>query len=1158
MKKNKLVFVTVLSLVLLCSVAFMACGNKKATSYHTVTFTGEGVTEFSVQIEDGKHVEKPNDPPPRIEYDFLGWYYNDAPYEFSSPVTSDITLTAKWEKKQGETSDSFEKDGLIYSVLGDNTLKVSAQTDYSYANKTVIPATVENMSVTVIGDMSSITAKELILPDSITKIDDNAFKNNKNIQIVDMGKAAASIGKNAFENTPLYVIELGQTTAIGADAFVNTRLHTVSIPSSVISIDDNAFNCKTIEEIGIAENFPQLGKLVFGTGERNNNERLYIYASLNAWNSLTENAAGNTEEEKITSATGLTRLSRHILDSDTLAASIGSSKIYRGENITVYVGMGTETVIFTNRVQFSELPGDYTHTYYFNTPIPSSLNDRQTIKLNSSDASAEILAKNANGEVIKDGVLYDYTGTELVYTTPDDVHTVAAYAASNNEAIRFVKFGDSVKNIKAFAFSYGNIFGLEFGAELTEIGEYAFFGQQYLLEAVFNGDEPPAIGTGAFCYISTAAFVPTFYFNSMANFGMQPKIYSKYSSWSWGDEPACQPFIDAFNTSLSEIDEDLIAKDDNDNPVTYSSSQFSQIVTYGLFAKGTTYETDFGTITSSGTESGYNTVEFKQDSGYADSGYVYISKIPGYNGDNDPKKAEVFFGTDIHGYAQSFVTYGTFDSNTKKFIPRGEEAGSYGDIESEIIKLDGYGNVSYIKSDKTAIGTYQITGNTITIIGIDGIASAVYNSQNKTLSLGNKTLETLGEEAGIYYDKSNRATIKLDGKPWEDNIDDKTTVHYNGKLTFTYKGSSLTVGYSFKNSNAIIFMLNDREKEWTYSRTADYVIQGYYGNYTEQLTFCIVEPTLVGTYKNGNDSLMFDGYYTATMGQEEYGYYIFGTSDSILLYNDSECKIIYLNKADNTYSEASNYAGKYHVTASENYSLYLDGKGNILYYDGTFKLGTYEYDATTQAIKTRIGNDTETEDGFFDAENGLGYLVYYASGNTYLGISKQPFTTIATYVYVRYYYIDNDNSVTSSAPSFNIFESGNTLFITSSGKPLQLIPLDTELNDGTTVEIQYKINDTASVTIEFTISKTDSGYTVTGRMKNSEIIKIQDKTYTFCWLNSEKSYIGIIENGSFGGSTIAKGEVIWKGDTKFTVGNCTVDGYGTDSVTVTIEEESGN
>ncbi|MDE5867746.1 MAG: InlB B-repeat-containing protein [Anaeroplasmataceae bacterium] len=64
----------------------------------TVTFdTGEGGSKVPNQvIEAGTKAINPGEPT-KTDARFLGWYYEGSPYDFNTPVNSNLTLTAKWE-----------------------------------------------------------------------------------------------------------------------------------------------------------------------------------------------------------------------------------------------------------------------------------------------------------------------------------------------------------------------------------------------------------------------------------------------------------------------------------------------------------------------------------------------------------------------------------------------------------------------------------------------------------------------------------------------------------------------------------------------------------------------------------------------------------------------------------------------------------------------------------------------------------------------------------------------------------------------------------------------------------------------------------------------------------------------------------------------------
>ena len=68
---------------------------------HTVTFADEDQHTSSTQnVNDGSRAARPADPT-RDGYLFDGWFTGDIAYDFSQPVTKDITLQAHWTSKKG-------------------------------------------------------------------------------------------------------------------------------------------------------------------------------------------------------------------------------------------------------------------------------------------------------------------------------------------------------------------------------------------------------------------------------------------------------------------------------------------------------------------------------------------------------------------------------------------------------------------------------------------------------------------------------------------------------------------------------------------------------------------------------------------------------------------------------------------------------------------------------------------------------------------------------------------------------------------------------------------------------------------------------------------------------------------------------------------------
>lgn len=102
-----------------------------AVSIYTVFFETNGGSKISSQsVMDGDKAARPEDPV-RKGYIFDGWYSDKnfkKPYDFNSPVKSDITLYAKWIKEKESETTAQE-----YITYADDGMKGrSVQTGDSY------------------------------------------------------------------------------------------------------------------------------------------------------------------------------------------------------------------------------------------------------------------------------------------------------------------------------------------------------------------------------------------------------------------------------------------------------------------------------------------------------------------------------------------------------------------------------------------------------------------------------------------------------------------------------------------------------------------------------------------------------------------------------------------------------------------------------------------------------------------------------------------------------------------------------------------------------------------------------------------------------------------------------------------------------------------
>lgn len=131
-KKNNTagIILAVLALIIIIIVViFLLMGKKYTISFSNV----EGYS--SVEVKKGNTLTRPKDPV-KSGYKFVGWYYNDALFDFSTEITDDMTLEARFEADgSGEETPTGDTVTVTFNTDGGNSIDKVTISKNSKINK---------------------------------------------------------------------------------------------------------------------------------------------------------------------------------------------------------------------------------------------------------------------------------------------------------------------------------------------------------------------------------------------------------------------------------------------------------------------------------------------------------------------------------------------------------------------------------------------------------------------------------------------------------------------------------------------------------------------------------------------------------------------------------------------------------------------------------------------------------------------------------------------------------------------------------------------------------------------------------------------------------------------------------------------------------------
>ena len=190
---------------------------------YTVTFDSNGGSEItSRRVGENGSVIKPTDPT-REGYTFLGWYLNGEEFDFNTKITSDITLTARWE----EITNEGEGQGGSGSTGPIDVTSVSLNFKTIYLD---------------IGETKTVTAR--VYPSNATNRTVTWSSSNNNIATVSNGNitgvSAGTVTITATAGGKSASVEVIVSASSGGScAYGNTTYNT----NAVLSVDLTQNGC---------------------------------------------------------------------------------------------------------------------------------------------------------------------------------------------------------------------------------------------------------------------------------------------------------------------------------------------------------------------------------------------------------------------------------------------------------------------------------------------------------------------------------------------------------------------------------------------------------------------------------------------------------------------------------------------------------------------------------------------------------------------------------------------------------------------------------------------------------------------------------------------------------------------------------------------------
>ena len=411
----------------------------------------------------------------------------------SSPSEDVTALVANNNSSVDKTSTKEDANITLDNSKGEDRASVLTNSSDSRVEKTVEEENRKRLDY--FEELNASGASRIEIPEGMTVIDNNAFKNNTKLKEVILPSTLKSIGMSAFEGTSLSKIELPSSlTYIGENAFANIKTLTeVTIPKSVetashafygdinlkkVNFEDGIVTIPSgilyntgLEEIVLPSSVKAIGSYAFS-----NNKSLEKINLLDGVRQIEEGAfSGDSKLSVVELPKTLTEISRYAFSDTSSLTHINLPSGITNIGTGAFEHSGLTSIELPKElteIGRSAFSGTHLSEIYF----PKKLNYLGINAFSNIDTLKKVTVTSDINKSWDDWYwegLFD--GSPLTTVVIEEgVTKIPAKMFYNQQGIVNINFPSTMKEIAGYAFKNTSLKTVLFPSAIEKIGNYAF------------------------------------------------------------------------------------------------------------------------------------------------------------------------------------------------------------------------------------------------------------------------------------------------------------------------------------------------------------------------------------------------------------------------------------------------------------------------------------------------------------------------------------------------------------------------------------------------------------------------------------------------------------------------------------------------------------